>query len=90
MIAHPSISPVAFSLGPLKVHWYGLMYLAGFASGWWLGRRRTRESWRGLRAVDFDDLLFFVVLGIVIGGRVGYLLFYGYERVLADPVRRAG
>lgn len=85
MIAHPSISPVAFSLGPLKVHWYGLMYLAGFATGWWLGRRRTRQSWRGLRAVDLDDLLFFIVLGIVIGGRVGYLLFYGYERVFADP-----
>jgi phosphatidylglycerol:prolipoprotein diacylglycerol transferase len=85
MIVHPSINPVAFTIGSLKVHWYGLMYLAGFAAGWLLGRRRARESWRGLRAVDFDDLLFFVVLGIVIGGRMGYLLFYGYERVLEDP-----
>lgn len=85
MLAQPAIDPVAFQLGPLKVHWYGLMYLAGFAAAWWLGRRRARESWRGLRAVDMDDLVFYVVLGIVLGGRLGYLLFYGYERVLADP-----
>jgi phosphatidylglycerol:prolipoprotein diacylglycerol transferase len=61
------------------------MYLAGFAAGWWLGRRRTRQAWRGLGPADLDDLLFFVVLGIVLGGRLGYLLFYGHERLLADP-----
>jgi len=86
MLAHPAIDPVAFQLGPLKVHWYGLMYLAGFAAGWWLGRRRTRERWRGLRAVDLDDLMFYLVLGIVVGGRIGYLLFYGHQRLLADPL----
>jgi len=86
MIAHPDIDPVAFSVGPLKVHWYGLMYLAGFSIGWWLGRRRTRQTWRGLRPVDMDDLLFYAVLGIVVGGRLGYLVFYGYERVLDDPL----
>lgn len=85
MLAQPDIDPIAFQFGPLKVHWYGLMYLAGFTVGWWLGRRRTRERWRGLRPVDMDDLLFFLVLGIVFGGRIGYLWFYGYERVLADP-----
>jgi phosphatidylglycerol:prolipoprotein diacylglycerol transferase len=85
MIAHPRIDPVAISIGPLKVHWYGLMYLAGFAVGWWLGRRRAREPWRGLRPHDVDDVLFFVVLGIVIGGRVGYLLFYGFDRLAHDP-----
>lgn len=86
MIVHPDIDPVAFSVGPLKVHWYGLMYLAGFSIGWWLGRRRTRQTWRGLRPVDMDDLLFYAVLGIVVGGRLGYLVFYGYERVLDDPL----
>lgn len=85
MIEFPKIDPVAFSLGPLKVHWYGLMYLAGFSLAWLLGRRRCREPWRGMRAVDMDDVLFFAVLGIIAGGRIGYLLFYGYDRVLADP-----
>ena len=86
MIAFPKIDPVAVAVGPLKVHWYGLMYLAGFSLAWLLGRRRTRERWRGMRAVDMDDVLFFAVLGIIAGGRIGYLLFYGYERVLADPL----
>ena len=85
MITFPKIDPVAIAVGPLKVHWYGLMYLAGFALAWLLGRRRTREPWRGMRAVDMDDVLFFAVLGIIAGGRIGYLLFYGYERVFADP-----
>ncbi len=85
MIAQPAINPVAIKLGPLKVHWYGLMYLAGFAAGWALGRWRTRQAWRGLRPVDMDDLLFYAVLGIVLGGRVGYLIFYGYERLADDP-----
>ena len=67
MIAFPDIDPVAVSIGPLTVHWYGLMYLAGFAAAWWLGRRRTRDVWRGMRAVDMDDVLFFAVLGIIAG-----------------------
>ena len=86
MIAFPKIDPVAIAVGPLKVHWYGLMYLAGFSVAWLLGRRRTREPWRGMRAVDMDDVLFFAVLGIIAGGRMGYLLFYGYQRVLVDPL----
>ena len=85
MLAHPRIDPVAVTIGPVKSHWYGLTYLAGFAAGWWLGRRRARDAWRGFRSVDVDDIVFFVVLGIVAGGRLGYLLFYGYERVLQDP-----
>ncbi len=85
MIAHPRIDPVAVSIGPLQVHWYGLMYLAGFAAGWWLGRRRARDAWRGLRPADVDDVVFFAVLGILLGGRLGYLLFYGWDRLAADP-----
>ena len=65
MLTYPNIDPVAVSIGPLEVHWYGLMYLAGFAAGWALGRWRTRQAWRGLRPVDMDDVLFYVVLGIV-------------------------
>ena len=61
MLTYPQIDPVALSLGPLQVHWYGLMYLTGFAAAWWLGRRRSRENWRGIRTIDMDDVLFFAV-----------------------------
>ncbi|MCB1743045.1 MAG: prolipoprotein diacylglyceryl transferase [Gammaproteobacteria bacterium] len=86
MLQHPAFDPVAFKIGPLKVHWYGLMYLIGFVVGWWLGRRRARESWRGFTPESMDDVLFYVVLGVVLGGRVGYVLFYGLDRFLADPL----
>jgi len=76
MIAHPNIDPVAFSIGPLAVRWYGLMYLAGFAIGWWLGARRIARGPAPITRAQFDDLLFLVVLGVILGGRLGYVLFY--------------
>ncbi len=80
MLIHPNFDPIAFSIGPLAVHWYGLMYLAGFAAGWWLGLRRI-EAWErmGPAAVthaQFDDLLFGSILGVILGGRLGYVFFY--------------
>ena len=76
MIAHPNIDPVAFSIGPLTVRWYGLMYLAGFAIGWWLGARRIAKGQAPITRAQLDDLLFLVVLGVILGGRLGYVLFY--------------
>jgi phosphatidylglycerol---prolipoprotein diacylglyceryl transferase len=76
VIAHPNIDPIAFSIGPLAVRWYGLMYLAGFAIGWWLGARRIARGQAPITRAQFDDLLFLVVLGVIIGGRLGYVLFY--------------
>ncbi|HEU4352967.1 MAG TPA: prolipoprotein diacylglyceryl transferase [Burkholderiales bacterium] len=76
MIAHPNIDPVAFSIGPLAVRWYGLMYLAGFAIGWWLGARRIAKGQVPITRAQLDDLLFLVVLGVILGGRLGYVLFY--------------
>jgi phosphatidylglycerol:prolipoprotein diacylglycerol transferase len=77
MLIHPQIDPVAFSLGPLAVRWYGLMYLIGFALFFFLGRYRARRhSWRGVSYTVIDDLLFWGVLGVVLGGRLGYVLFY--------------
>ncbi|HEX5767623.1 MAG TPA: prolipoprotein diacylglyceryl transferase [Burkholderiales bacterium] len=76
MIAHPNIDPIAFSIGPLAVRWYGLMYLAGFAIGWWLGARRIARGQAPITRAQFDDLLFLVVLGVILGGRLGYVLFY--------------
>ncbi len=85
MLTYPDIDPIAFELGPLKVHWYGLMYLIGFATAWWLGRRRAGEDWRGWKPAELDDLIFYVAIGVIVGGRLGYVLFYDFERFLAAP-----
>ena len=86
MLVHPQFDPVAFSLGPVAVRWYGLMYLVGFALFWWLGRVRAREAWRGMSRQDVEDLLFFGVLGVIIGGRLGYVLFYKPGYYLNNPL----
>jgi len=68
---------VAFEIGPIKVHWYGIMYLLGFAAAWWLARRRAATARLELEEHDVDDLIFFAMLGVILGGRIGYVLFYG-------------
>ncbi|HRN62760.1 MAG TPA: prolipoprotein diacylglyceryl transferase [Luteimonas sp.] len=88
MIHLHQIDPVAFSLGPLRVHWYGLMYLLAFATAWWLGSRRIRAGrLPGVDANGFGDLLFYGMLGVVIGGRLGSILFYDFAGYLAEPLR---
>ena len=85
---YPQIDPVALHLGPLKIHWYGLMYLVGMAGGWALARWRIRRRPDlGWTAQEVDDLLFYCALGVVIGGRLGYIFFYGFDAWLADPWR---
>ena len=82
------IDPIALALGPLKIHWYGLMYLLGFAIAWWLGRRRIRAG--RLPGVDehaYGDLMFYAMLGVVLGGRLGYILFYDLKTYLAHPLQ---
>ena len=66
MLVHPNFDPVAIAIGPVKVHWYGLMYLIAFALGWWLGRVRARDAWRGWSRDDVGDVLFWVALGVVV------------------------
>lgn len=81
------LDPVAVAVGPVKIHWYGLMYLLAFAVAWWLGRKRIREG--RLPGVDenaFGDLLFYGMLGVILGGRIGYVLFYGFSDFLANPL----
>lgn len=85
MLVHPQFDPVAFSIGPVSVHWYGLMYLVGFAFFWMLGRLRARESWRGVTPEDLENLLFYGVFGVVLGGRLGYCLFYQPDYYLSHP-----
>ena len=85
MLKYPGFNPIALELGPLKIHWYGIMYLIGFAGAWWLGRRRAaapRSTWR---PADVDDLIFFGMLGVILGGRIGYVLFYGLKFWAIDP-----
>lgn len=76
MLTHPSIDPVAFSLGPLQVHWYGLMYLLAFMLGWGLALLRANKPPLNWTYEEISDLVFYVALGVVAGGRFGYVLFY--------------
>jgi phosphatidylglycerol:prolipoprotein diacylglycerol transferase len=82
--SHPD--PVALSLGPLHVRWYGLMYLLGFLAAWWLARRRAARPGSTWTPVEVDDLIFYCALGVILGGRLGWMLFYGTERIFADPL----
>src|SRR5687768_16121674 len=86
MIPYPNFDPVAISLGPLRVHWYGLMYLIGFIAAWWLARRRAAAAGSTWRASDVDDLIFFAAIGVILGGRLGWSLVYGLQAVLAEPL----
>ncbi|MGM0570706.1 prolipoprotein diacylglyceryl transferase [Marinobacter sp.] len=86
MLNHPQIDPVAISLGPLKIHWYGLTYLAGFAVGWWLGKVRARKDWTPVSEQQVGDLLFYIALGVILGGRFGYVVFYNFDQFLGDPL----
>jgi phosphatidylglycerol---prolipoprotein diacylglyceryl transferase len=82
------IDPIALSLGPLKIHWYGLMYLVGFAVAWWLGRRRIRAGrLPGVDEQGFGDLMFYGMLGVVLGGRLGYILFYDLGTYIEHPLQ---
>jgi phosphatidylglycerol---prolipoprotein diacylglyceryl transferase len=79
MLSYPHIDPIALSLGPIRIHWYGIMYLLGFAAAWWLARRRAAAPNSSWNAAAVDDFLFYAMLGVIIGGRVGYVLFYGLQ-----------
>lgn len=86
MLQHPQIDPVALQIGPISVHWYGLMYLVAFAQVWLLGRWRIRQGKTDLSVRDLEDLIFYCVLGVVAGGRLGYVLFYKPGDYLANPL----
>jgi phosphatidylglycerol:prolipoprotein diacylglycerol transferase len=85
MLRYPGFDPIAFRIGPVKVHWYGIMYLLGFSGGWWLARMRAAKRGSTWKAADVDDLIFFTMLGVILGGRIGYILFYGLKFWANDP-----
>jgi phosphatidylglycerol---prolipoprotein diacylglyceryl transferase len=87
MLVHPNFDPVAIAIGPVSVKWYGLMYLIAFGLAYWLGRRRIAQGKAGPVTVEvLDDLLFFGVLGVILGGRLGYVLFYKLSHFIQHPL----
>ncbi len=86
MLVQPAINPIALQLGPLAIHWYGLMYLLGFAAFWWFGTLRARHPQFQWPRERVADLLFYGVMGVILGGRIGYTLFYNLDRFLESPV----
>ena len=86
MFMHPQIDPIAISLGPLKVHWYGLMYVLGLLSFLIIGKRRAKQPGSVITPDYVDDLIFWGAIGVVVGGRTGYMLFYNLKGLLSDPL----
>jgi phosphatidylglycerol:prolipoprotein diacylglycerol transferase len=86
MIAYPQIDPVAVSLGPLKVHWYGLMYIIGIGAAWFLARLRTKAPGFPWSAAQIEDLIFYCAVGLMLGGRLGYVFFYNLDVFRHDPM----
>lgn len=85
-MVHPGFDPVAISIGSVAIHWYGLMYLFGFMAGYWLGVMRARTADSGWLATEVGDILFYIALGVIVGGRLGYILFYNLGYYIDNPV----
>jgi phosphatidylglycerol:prolipoprotein diacylglycerol transferase len=85
MLTFPNIDPVALRLGPVAIHWYGIMYLLAFGAAWYLARRRAAAPNSTWTARDVDDFVFYAMVGTIVGGRVGYVLFYGLQMWRDDP-----
>jgi len=87
MLVHPQFDPVAIHIGSFGIHWYGLMYLVGFMAFLWLGRWQiANRSWHAWSPKMLDDALFYGALGVILGGRLGYVLFYQPDHFLAHPL----
>lgn len=86
MLTYTDIDPIAISLGPVAVRWYGLMYVIGILGGWWLGRVEAKRAWTPINAQQVDDLVTWVALGVILGGRIGSVLFYNFGEFLERPI----
>jgi phosphatidylglycerol:prolipoprotein diacylglycerol transferase len=76
MLRYPQIDPVALHMGPVQIHWYGIMYVIGFAMAWWLARRQAARPGSTWNSEQVDDVIFWAMLGVIVGGRAGYVLLY--------------
>ena len=86
MITYHEIDPVIISIGFLKIRWYGLMYLIGFVVAILLAKARTKKTWSPVKYSEVDDLIFYCMLGVILGGRLGYVIFYGWHQLISDPL----
>lgn len=86
MLTYPEIDPIALAIGPVRIHWYGLTYVVGFIAAWWLARLRARAPGSTWKPIDVDDLIFFAAIGVIAGGRLGWVLFYGFDAFVANPL----
>lgn len=86
MIIYPDIDPVALSLGVIKVHWYGLMYLCGFVGAWFYGVQRTKNPNSNWSRKQVEDVIFYGAVGVILGGRIGYTLFYNFSSFIDNPL----
>jgi len=86
MLNYPQIDAVALSIGPLEIHWYGLMYLLAFAGAWGVAMYRAGKPGSAVSKSQVEDLVMWGAMGVILGGRCGYVLFYHFERFLQDPV----
>ncbi len=89
---HPAINPVLISVGPVQIHWYGVAYVVGILFGWWYARKlaTTNSLWgksgSPITAIDIDDFIVWAVIGIILGGRLGYVLFYEFQSYISEPL----
>ena len=86
MISYPNIDPVAIDLGFISIYWYGISYVVGILTAWFLLKYRVRQSQLLLDNQQIGDLVFFVMLGIIIGGRLGSIIFYNFSYYLEHPL----
>ena len=86
-LSFPDISPIMFSIGPLAIRWYSMAYLVGIVAGWMLVNRNVRINKLGLEKTQIEDLMFYITLGIILGGRLGYAIFYGGAEMWLKPWR---
>ena len=87
MFVFPEFDPVIFSIGPLKIRWYGMMYVVGFLVAWWLARVRCKASHAIIKEPQHvDDLIFYAMLGVILGGRIGSVIFYNFDKFSSDPL----
>jgi phosphatidylglycerol:prolipoprotein diacylglycerol transferase len=81
-----AIRNLTYPIGPIDIHWYGIMYLLGFGGAWWLGQRRRASGRLAVTHDQFSDLCFYMMIGVIVGGRIGYMLFYNSAELIANPL----